>query len=286
MTDVTSPLAFDPTPWESLLAEAARRHHVPGIVAGVLRIDPATGVEQRFTAATGVSSTRTGVPSTRDTLCQVGSITKVVTATMILQLREEGRLDLDTPVTDILEGLELGGVDASAITVEHLLTHTSGIDGDLFTDTGRGDDCVEKYVDTLSTAESLFAPDTGWSYCNSGFVLAGRIIEVLDGRTWDESLQARISARLDLDRFLTLPEEVMAHHFQLGHVRQPGQREWSPTRTVSIPRSMGPAGAGHQQRRRSAGLRRSIPARRGGHRRHAPAERGVRRVDDAPARHP
>lgn len=242
MTDIPSPLAFDPTPWENLLAETARRHHVPGIVAGVLRIDPETGGEQRFTAATGVSSTRTGVPSTRDTLCQVGSITKVVTATMILQLREEGRLDLDTPVTDILERLELGGVDASTITVEHLLTHTSGIDGDLFTDTGRGDDCVEKYVATLSTAESLFAPDTGWSYCNSGFVLAGRIIEVLDGRTWDESLQARISARLDLERFVTLPEEVMAHHFQLGHVRQPGQREWNPARTVHIPRSMGPAG--------------------------------------------
>lgn len=242
MTENPGPLAFDPAPWESLLAEIARRHHVPGIVAGVLRIDPVTGVEQRFTAATGVSNTRTGVLSTRDTLCQVGSITKVVTSTMILQLREEGKLDLDTPVTDILQDLELGSVDARTITVKHLVTHTSGIDGDLFTDTGRGDDCLEKYVATLKSAESLFAPSTGWSYCNSGFVLAGRIIEVLDGRTWDESLRARISQRLDLDRFFTLPEEVMGHRFQYGHVRQPGQRDWLPAPTAHITRSMGPAG--------------------------------------------
>ena len=71
-------------------------------------------------------------------------------------------------------------------TVRQLLTHTSGIDGDVFTDTGRGDDCVQRYVELLADVDAVFEPGTAYSYCNAGFVLLGRIIEVLDGRTWDE----------------------------------------------------------------------------------------------------
>lgn len=237
-----APTAFDPAPWDGLVAEIARRHRVPGIVAGVLSIDEKTGRERRFVARTGVTNNRTAVPSDRDTVCQVGSITKVATTTMIMQLREEGKLDLDTPVLELLPDLELDSPYAAQITVEHLVTHTSGIDGDLFTDTGRGDDCVERYVLSLKTADALFEPSTGWSYCNSGFVIAGRIIEVLDGRTWDASLRARITEPLGLATFLTLPEEVMAHTHQYGHVRGPGEAAWTPAPSAMITRSMGPAG--------------------------------------------
>lgn len=242
MSDNPNQFAFDPANWEHILSESARRHRVPGIVAGVLHVDPSTGAERRFVVSTGVTNTRTGVETTPDTLCQIGSVTKVVTAAMILQLCEEGKLTLDTPVGEILKDLELPATDVAAVTVRHLLTHTSGIDGDVFVDTGRGDDCLEKYVGVLSDTDSLFAPGTGWSYCNSGFVLAGRIIEVLDGRTWDASLRARVSERLDLSHFLTLPEEVMGHRFQHGHTRAAGQRDWSPAAASSISRSMGPAG--------------------------------------------
>ncbi|GAA2172955.1 hypothetical protein GCM10009846_12950 [Agrococcus versicolor] len=237
-----SPTAFDPAPWDGLLAEIARRHHVPGIVAGVLRIDPETGLEQRLVARAGLANLRTGDVTDRDTVCQVGSITKVVTTTMILQLVEEGRLGLDDAVVDVLPELALESPHAGDITVRHLLTHTSGIDGDLFTDTGRGDDCLERYVATLATADALFAPSTGWSYCNSGFVVAGRIVEVLDGRTWDASLRARITEPLGLSTFLTMPEEVLGHRHQLGHVRAPGATTWTPSAVTSITRSMGPAG--------------------------------------------
>lgn len=236
------PTAFDPAPWDGLLTEIARRHHVPGIVAGVLSIDKETGQERRFVARTGVTNNRTGVASDRDTVCQIGSITKVVTTTMIMQLREEGKLDLNTPIHELLPDLEFDSPYAAQITVKHLLTHTSGIDGDLFTDTGRGDDCVEGYVATLKTADALFAPSTGWSYCNSGFVIAGRIIEVLDGRIWDASLRARITEPLGLTTFLTLPEEVLAHRHQYGHVRPAGTAVWAPAPAAMIMRSMGPAG--------------------------------------------
>lgn len=242
MTAAPDPQLFDPHRWEGILAEVARRHHVPGIVAGVLHIDASTDAQQRFVAATGIANLRTGDASDRSTLCQIGSITKLLTSTMIMQLVDEGRLTLETPISEVLPDLRLADVDPSSITIAHLLTHTSGIDGDLFTDTGRGDDSVEKYIATLADAKSLFRPGTGFSYCNSGFVIAGRIIEVLDGTTWDLSLKARICERLGLEHMFTMAEEIMAHRHQYGHIRRPGDRAWFPSPVSQVPRSVGPAG--------------------------------------------
>ena len=88
---------------------------------------------------------RVQVPVTTASVFQVGSITKLWTATMIMQLVDEGLLSLDTTVSEVLPGARLGAADVGGqVTVRHLLTHTSGIDGDVFTDTGRGDDCVER----------------------------------------------------------------------------------------------------------------------------------------------
>src|ERR1700735_3985096 len=89
-------------------------------------------------AAHGVLSAETGVRATADSLFQIGSISKVWTTTMIMQLIDEGRLSLDATVAEILPGVRIGREDAGEqIAIRHLLTHTSGIDGDIFTDTGR-----------------------------------------------------------------------------------------------------------------------------------------------------
>ena len=108
---------------------------------------------QEILAAHGVLNCATRVAVTTDSVFQVGSITKVWTATMIMQLIDEGLLSLDTTVAEALPGVRLGAADlGDQVTVAHLLTHTSGIDGDIFTDTGRGDDCVERYVGLLDRA--------------------------------------------------------------------------------------------------------------------------------------
>src|SRR5690606_2967682 len=103
-----------------------------------------------------VLNTATGVPVGADAVFQVGSITKVWTTVLLMQLVEEGELDLDAPVRTVLPDLTLADEKVAVeLTTRHLLTHTSGIDGDLFTDTGRGDDAVEKYVASLASAALL-----------------------------------------------------------------------------------------------------------------------------------
>src|SRR5690606_40245912 len=124
---------------------------------------------------------------------------KVWTTVLLMQLVEEGELDLDAPVRTVLPDLTLADEKVAVeLTTRHLLTHTSGIDGDLFTDTGRGDDAVEKYVASLASAALLHPLGRGWSYCNSGFVIAGRIVEVLRGAPWDQVLRERIVTPLGL----------------------------------------------------------------------------------------
>ena len=195
----------------------------------------------RTVVTSGVVSTRTGVAATPDTLFQMGSISKVWTATLIMQLVEEGLLDLDSPVRNILPDFAVAdAVATETVTTRHLLTHTSGIDGDVFIDGGRGDDCVERYVASLKSTVQLFAPGTDWSYCNTGFVIAGRIIEVLRGKSWDAVLRERIIEPLGLTKTTTLPEETALHRAAVGHVGAADDLEQTPQ--FLIPRSMGPAG--------------------------------------------
>jgi CubicO group peptidase (beta-lactamase class C family) len=221
--------------WAARLADLASAAAVPGAALGIQAGD------EQIVAGHGVLSTATGVAVTPDALFQVGSITKPWTATMIMQLVDEGRLSLDTTVAEVLPGVRLGAADVAAqVTVRHLLTHTSGIDGDIFTDTGRGGDCVERYVAELADAVMIHPVGAAYSYCNSGFVLLGRIIEVLDGREWDESLRARLIGPLGLGSTVTLPEEAIVHRTAVGHRDRP--RDDEPVPVWGLARALGPAG--------------------------------------------
>jgi CubicO group peptidase (beta-lactamase class C family) len=221
--------------WTGRLTELAAAGRVPGAVLGIW----ADG--QLTLAAAGVLSTATGVPVTTDSVFQIGSITKPWTATMIMQLVEEGKLSLDTTIAQVLPGLKVGVTDVSqSVTIRQLLTHTSGIDGDIFTDTGRGDDCIERYMAVLADAELAYPPGAAYSYSNSGFVLLGRIIEVLDGRVWDESLRQRLVGPLGLASTVTLPEEAILHRAAVGHREHPS--ELDPVSAWMLARALGPAG--------------------------------------------
>ena len=214
--------------WSVRLNELAVAAEVTGAVLGIWH-DGETTI-----APYGLLNKTTGAETTADSLFQIGSISKSWTASMIVQLAEEGRLGLDDPIVKLLPEAPVD----QRITIRQLLTHTSGIDGDLFTDTGRGDDCLQRYVALLAGVDQLFEPGTAYSYCNAGFVLLGRLIEVLDDGTWDESLKARLVEPLGLTHTVTLPEEAILERAAVGHLATDGAR----VKTWQLPRSIGPAG--------------------------------------------
>jgi dipeptidyl aminopeptidase/acylaminoacyl peptidase/CubicO group peptidase (beta-lactamase class C family) len=237
---------IDVAHWQRRLAVLAARHQVPGATLGILRTRPdASGAQDDVLveAAYGVLNTETGVAATTDSLFQIGSVSKVWTATLVMQLADEGLLDLDAPLITVLPELALADPETTkAVTMRHLLTHTSGIDGDVFTDTGRGDDCLEKYVAGLADVPQNHPLGATWSYCNSGFSLMGQVVERITGVTWDQAINERVFARLGLRRTVTLPEEALLHRAAVGH--EGFDDDGSPRRAPvwCLPRSLGPAG--------------------------------------------
>jgi CubicO group peptidase (beta-lactamase class C family) len=211
------------------------RHDVPGASIAVLAGGEVT------TAAAGVLNVDTGVEATEDSLFQIGSVTKLYTATLVMQLAEEGRVDLDAPVITYLPELRLTDPQVTAtVTLRHLLTHTSGIAGDHFPDLGRGEDAVARYVASCAEIGQTQPLGATMSYCNSGFVIAGRVVERVTGESWDDALAHQLVAPLGVDHTFTHPEDVLRFRSALGHAEQDGQQR--PVTQWGLPRACGPAG--------------------------------------------
>ncbi|WP_066368590.1 serine hydrolase domain-containing protein [Herbidospora mongoliensis] len=228
-------MTIDQARWQNRLDELAAKHGIPGAQLGILSGD------ELVTLATGVLHAGTGQPAATDSVWQIGSISKVWTATVIMQLVDEGRLTLGTPVAEILPEFTLRDPETTAaVTVWHLLTHTSGIDGDLFTDTGRGDDALEKYVGLLADSAQNHPIGATWSYCNAGYSVLGRIIEVVTGTTWDQAMKDKLFTPLGLTHTTTLPEEAMVFGHAMGHVKGGDDPVVAPV--WGLPRAVGPAG--------------------------------------------
>ncbi|MCF6474955.1 beta-lactamase family protein [Nonomuraea sp. MG754425] len=213
------------------LAELIAEYEVPGAALAYFH----GGETHEFAA--GTLNTATGVESTTDALFQIGSVTKVWTATLLMREIERGRLTLDTPVAEVLPGFQVADPEVTGtVTIRHLLTHTSGIDGDLFLDTGRGDDCVAKYVEACAGLAQNHPLGATHSYCNSGFVIAGRVAETLGGKRWDDLVREQIAGPLGLTHTWTLPEDVLRFRAAMGHVNGAPAPQWG------LMRGMGPAG--------------------------------------------
>jgi CubicO group peptidase (beta-lactamase class C family) len=165
------------------------KYDVPGAAVAVL-----AGGEVVDDAA-GVLNKATGVEATADSVFQIGSVTKLWTSTLVMQLVDEGKVDLDVPIRTYLPEFKIADEGAAAqITTRHLLNHTSGFEGDIFTDTGVGDDCVEKYLGVLHEVPQLFPVGEQFSYNNAGYCVLGRLVEVLREKPYDECLREYLFA--------------------------------------------------------------------------------------------
>ncbi len=171
-------------------------------------------------AALGVTSVENPLDVTPETLFQIGSITKTVTGTVAMIFVERGDLDLDAPVRRFLPKLALADDDVAArVTMRHLLTHTAGWVGDYFADHGPGDDALERMLGDLPRLPQLTPLGEVWSYNNAGFYIAGRVLEVLGGASYEHLVQTLLFEPLELEHSLFFAEDVMTRRFAVGHYR-------------------------------------------------------------------
>jgi CubicO group peptidase (beta-lactamase class C family) len=223
---------------ETLLGELLVRHGLPGASLAVAERD---GVVEAYA---GVVSIASGQPVTAETIFQIGSITKAFTATLVMQLVDDGLVELSAPVGRYLPDLVLSEPSLpERITVAHLLAHTSGIDGDNFEGFGDGDDAMARYAASAAEMAQLSPPGETWSYCNVGYVLLGRLVEVLRGAPFEAVLAMRLLAPAGLSSAALGAEEAILRPVALGHLKNLpiGQLRPCPVWTVGG-RALSPAG--------------------------------------------
>lgn len=223
--------------WQVRLDELRKQHNVPGATLAVL-VDG-----EIHELASGVLHRGTGVAATTDSVFLCGSVAKVYTATLIMQLADQGKLDLDAPVVSVLPEFATPDEAATAIiTPRQLLSHTGGVTNDFNYDGGRGDNCLAEYVRAAREVALDCKPGTAVSYGSLGYVVLGRIIEVLTGKTWDQALHDMIAAPAGLDHLVTLPEEALRFRVAMSHLGEPGEEPEPAPVWDMMPRAFAPAG--------------------------------------------
>lgn len=182
-------------PLAATIRDYARQHELSGTV--LVQHKGRTIHRQSF----GLADRAFGVPITSETRFWIASITKVFTAVLILQLHEQGKLDLHGSIRSYLP--EYTGEGAARVTVHHLLTHTSGV---------RNFDTARSYEEAAAnglevyqlphTSDQLLAKyasgplvrevGTAFDYNNADYIILGKIIERLTGETFEQALRERI----------------------------------------------------------------------------------------------
>jgi CubicO group peptidase (beta-lactamase class C family) len=198
------------------VAATAVKFGIPGVAVGVW----ANGEEAY--ACHGVTSVDNPLPIDRDTLYVLGSVTKTFTATALMRLVAEGKVELDALVRRYIPELRLADEQAAAkVTVLNLLNHTSGLGWDLLVDTGEGDDALARFVANLANLELIAPPGERASYSQAGYSVVGRIMEKVIGRTYEQAVDSLVLEPLGLSHTFFAPEDVMTRRFAVGH--NPGE---------------------------------------------------------------
>jgi D-alanyl-D-alanine carboxypeptidase len=174
------------------------------------------GTAGTWTGKSGVGDLRTGRPVPDNARIRIGSITKVFTATVILQLVAEKKIDLEGTVQDYLPGLLPATYDA--VTVGELLNHTSGLpsptlpDGDRWILDHRYDKWTPRqWMDGVAANPMEFTPGTKQHYLNTNYIVLGMLIEKLTGTSYENAVRERVIRPLGL-RHTTLPGDDVRIH--------------------------------------------------------------------------
>ncbi|HDR7968879.1 serine hydrolase domain-containing protein [Bacillus pacificus] len=183
--------------WKQVLQETIKIG-APGVLAKTSN----KGKINSYTA--GVADLNTKKPVKSDYRFRIGSVTKTFTATTVLQLVGENRVQLDDPIEKWLPGLVQGnGYDGNQITIRQLLNHTSGIaeylkskDADVMN--SKKTYTAEEIVKIGLSLPPDFSPGKDWLYSNTGYVILGMLIEKITGNSYAEEIEKRIIEPLDL----------------------------------------------------------------------------------------
>jgi len=195
---------------ESEMQEA----NLPGLALGIVQGDQTVYLK-------GYGNTGTGADVTPQTPFLIGSTGKSFTALAIMQLVEDGRVELDAPVQRYIPWFRVtDNDDFASITVRHLLNHTSGIStaaGLEYVYEDTGEDALERRVRSLADKELSQPVGAGFQYSNANYETLGLIVQVVSGQSYDEYIAEHILKPLNMNDSFLSPVAAREHGAADGH---------------------------------------------------------------------
>ncbi|ACZ91357.1 serine hydrolase domain-containing protein [Streptosporangium roseum] len=208
--------AVTPAAVDAFVAEYREKTGLPGAAVAITK-----GTE--VIHAAGYGETAAGDPVTADTPMAVASVSKSFTSLAVMQLVEKGEVDLDRPVRGYLPEFTMADPRAARITVRQLLNQTSGMADSAFREKSLPQPgTLEGAVARLRTAELAADPGTVFSYHNTNYQVAARLVEVVSGEPFAGYLRAHVFAPLGMRNSTTidtdrdLPDSARGHLYILG----------------------------------------------------------------------
>jgi CubicO group peptidase (beta-lactamase class C family) len=207
---------------EADLAEVVERHGVPGISAAAVHDQSVAGAW-----GVGLADRATGTPATPETVYRVASITKLFTATMLLRLRDAGKLHLDDPLQKHLPEVRFMTEDADPrpVTLRQISAHMAGIPRDLERDYF-GDvpfPTVEELVAEAATQSLRVPPLTHFKYSNVGYALLGQALARVAGEPYEDYVTRHILEPLGMSSSGFEPTGVVGERLAQGYTKRPGE---------------------------------------------------------------
>jgi CubicO group peptidase (beta-lactamase class C family) len=202
--------ADDMTRVDAFVQAEMARQKVPGVAIAIVRAGSVVAAR-----GYGLANVEHQVPVKAETIFQSGSVGKQFTAAAVMLMAEEGRLSLSDPLTRFFPDAPRAW---AAITVRHLLTHTSGIP-DYTTDTlDYRRDYTEEELARLAFGLTLeFPPGSRWNYSNTGYVLLGIIVGKVSGRFYGDVLKERVFAPLGMKTARVISEDDIVPNRAAGY---------------------------------------------------------------------
>jgi CubicO group peptidase (beta-lactamase class C family) len=203
---------------EPALEKVCREERVPGLAVAVVE-DGKLAYSRGFGLIKWGDATR---PVTPETLFHMASVTKPFVATAVMQLMEQGKLQLDAPVTRYLPYFRLDDPRNESITVRHILTHTSGMPDvdDYHWDNPEYDDgSLERYVRSLGNQKLRWNPGTKFAYSNMAYEALGDLVSKVSGQSFEEFVQSSILEPLGMNSSTLLLKKADPSRLAEGHTR-------------------------------------------------------------------
>lgn len=201
------------------------RRDIAGAVTMVVTKDRVLHLE-----AAGFADLASGRPMQTDSLFLIASMTKPITATCILMLQDDGKLNVTDPVAKYIPefaGLKTPSGRLANLTLAQILTHTSGLGEAPAAAAGRAKTLAD-LVPLWLAAPMQYEPGQRWKYTQSGINVAARIVEIVSGQSFDRFVQARVFDPLGMTGATFFPEERVASRRVTGYKVIPGTGALEP----------------------------------------------------------